>query len=87
MLWKDDAVATSWCAECKDYLCDNCVQAHKRVKLTKAHVWKTIIEFSSKTRSNLNLLVEEQFEALKNAMNVGCLLLHVTYNLDYLTEN
>lgn len=26
----DDAVATSWCVDCAEYICDICVQAHQR---------------------------------------------------------
>ncbi|XP_061181390.1 E3 ubiquitin-protein ligase TRIM33-like isoform X1 [Saccostrea echinata] len=29
--------ATSFCAECKEWLCDQCVIAHKRVRITKDH--------------------------------------------------
>ncbi len=28
---------TSWCAECEEHLCDECVKAHRRVKLTRDH--------------------------------------------------
>ena len=27
----------SWCAQCKEQLCDGCVKAHRRVKVTKDH--------------------------------------------------
>lgn len=37
----DDAVATSWCVECAEYICDSCVQAHQRLKITKDHTIKT----------------------------------------------
>lgn len=37
----DDAVATSWCVECSEYICDSCVQAHQRLKITKDHTIKT----------------------------------------------
>lgn len=36
----DDATATSWCVECSEYICDNCVQAHQRLKITKDHTIK-----------------------------------------------
>uniref|UniRef100_A0A3Q3XGF4 E3 ubiquitin-protein ligase TRIM71 n=1 Tax=Mola mola TaxID=94237 RepID=A0A3Q3XGF4_MOLML len=29
--------ATSHCLDCQEYLCDNCVRAHQRVRLTKDH--------------------------------------------------
>ncbi len=37
----DDASATSWCVECSEFICDNCVQAHQRLKITKDHTIKT----------------------------------------------
>lgn len=33
----DDTNATSWCVECAEYICDSCVQAHQRLKITKDH--------------------------------------------------
>lgn len=37
----DDANATSWCVECAEYICDSCVQAHQRLKITKDHSIKS----------------------------------------------
>ncbi|XP_056629753.1 E3 ubiquitin-protein ligase TRIM33-like [Diorhabda sublineata] len=36
----DDAVATSYCTDCSEFICDNCVQAHQRLKITKDHTIK-----------------------------------------------
>lgn len=36
----DDAPATSWCVECAEYICDSCVNAHQRLKITKDHTIK-----------------------------------------------
>ncbi|XP_037711126.1 transcription intermediary factor 1-alpha isoform X5 [Drosophila subpulchrella] len=36
----DGAVATSWCVDCSEYICDSCVQAHQRLKITKDHTIK-----------------------------------------------
>lgn len=36
----DDVAATSWCVECAEYICDSCVQAHQRLKITKDHTIK-----------------------------------------------
>lgn len=33
----DQTIATSHCTSCDDMLCDACVSAHKRVKLTRDH--------------------------------------------------
>ncbi len=34
---EENIPGTSYCVECSEYLCDQCVQAHRRVKLTKEH--------------------------------------------------
>ncbi|XP_023025015.1 E3 ubiquitin-protein ligase TRIM33 isoform X2 [Leptinotarsa decemlineata] len=36
----DDAFATSYCTDCSEFICDNCVQAHQRLKITKDHTIK-----------------------------------------------
>lgn len=36
----EDANATSWCVECSEFICDSCVQAHQRLKITKDHTIK-----------------------------------------------
>ena len=36
----DDANATSWCVDCSEFICDNCVKAHQRLKITKDHTIK-----------------------------------------------
>ncbi|XP_036393732.1 E3 ubiquitin-protein ligase TRIM71 [Megalops cyprinoides] len=36
--------ATSHCLDCQEYLCDNCVRAHQRVRLTKDHFIERLIE-------------------------------------------
>ncbi|KAG8303488.1 hypothetical protein J6590_007142 [Homalodisca vitripennis] len=35
-----DTAATSWCVECAEFICDGCVQAHQRLKITKEHTIK-----------------------------------------------
>ncbi|XP_030214981.1 transcription intermediary factor 1-beta [Gadus morhua] len=32
-----EAEATSWCVDCGEALCRGCVEAHKRVKVTRSH--------------------------------------------------
>jgi hypothetical protein len=34
---EENVGATSYCSECTEYLCDQCVQAHRRVRVTKDH--------------------------------------------------
>lgn len=36
----DEAPASSWCVDCSEFICDNCVQAHQRLKITKDHTIK-----------------------------------------------
>ncbi|XP_044735141.1 E3 ubiquitin-protein ligase TRIM33 isoform X2 [Chrysoperla carnea] len=43
----DEAIATSWCVNCEEYICDNCVQAHQRLKITKDHTIKPKDESSN----------------------------------------
>ena len=35
-------IAKKMCDECEEYLCEDCVKAHKRVKYTKDHSIKDI---------------------------------------------
>ncbi|XP_071955898.1 E3 ubiquitin-protein ligase TRIM33-like [Antedon mediterranea] len=35
---EDSAEATSYCQDCQEWLCDACVQAHFRVRVTKDHI-------------------------------------------------
>lgn len=50
----DDAAATSWCVECAEYICDSCVQAHQRLKITKDHTIKTKEEAITESQSTSN---------------------------------
>ncbi|XP_070562888.1 E3 ubiquitin-protein ligase TRIM33-like isoform X2 [Ptychodera flava] len=34
----DNATVTSYCDDCSEWLCDACVQAHQRVRVTKDHI-------------------------------------------------
>ncbi|XP_067615834.1 E3 ubiquitin-protein ligase TRIM33 isoform X3 [Eurosta solidaginis] len=43
----DNAIATSWCVDCSEYICDSCVQAHQRLKITKDHTIKPKEEANS----------------------------------------
>ncbi|RZF43717.1 hypothetical protein LSTR_LSTR004230 [Laodelphax striatellus] len=36
----ENATATSWCVECAEFICEACVQAHLRLKITKEHTIK-----------------------------------------------
>lgn len=38
----DRNIANKMCEDCDEYLCDDCVKAHKRVKVTKDHVIKDV---------------------------------------------
>ncbi|XP_058974109.1 E3 ubiquitin-protein ligase TRIM33 isoform X1 [Musca domestica] len=43
----DNNIATSWCVDCSEYICDSCVQAHQRLKITKDHTIKPKEEANS----------------------------------------
>ncbi|XP_054462228.1 E3 ubiquitin-protein ligase TRIM71 [Anoplopoma fimbria] len=46
--------ATSHCLDCQEYLCDNCVRAHQRVRLTKDHFIERLGENLHLGRVNVN---------------------------------
>uniref|UniRef100_A0A3P9IBI7 E3 ubiquitin-protein ligase TRIM71 n=1 Tax=Oryzias latipes TaxID=8090 RepID=A0A3P9IBI7_ORYLA len=46
--------ATSQCLDCQEYLCDNCVRAHQRVRLTKDHFIERLGESFHPSRVNAN---------------------------------
>uniref|UniRef100_A0A8D3BGI8 E3 ubiquitin-protein ligase TRIM71 n=1 Tax=Scophthalmus maximus TaxID=52904 RepID=A0A8D3BGI8_SCOMX len=46
--------ATSHCLDCQEYLCDNCVRAHQRVRLTKDHFIERLGESLHMGRVNAN---------------------------------
>ncbi|KAK3102602.1 hypothetical protein FSP39_012545 [Pinctada imbricata] len=48
----DSQEATSFCTDCKEWLCDQCVAAHKRVKLTKDHTIQTKEEAQNSVERN-----------------------------------
>lgn len=37
----EEPPATSYCVECSELICDNCVAAHMRLKITKDHTIKS----------------------------------------------
>lgn len=43
----DNATATSWCDNCEEFICQNCVEAHQRLKITKEHTIKPKNEMSN----------------------------------------
>ncbi|XP_065070724.1 E3 ubiquitin-protein ligase TRIM33-like isoform X1 [Rhopilema esculentum] len=46
---EDDSIATSFCMNCREWLCDACVQAHQRVKVTREHTIKSMEEYEKDT--------------------------------------
>uniref|UniRef100_A0AAQ4Q4Y4 E3 ubiquitin-protein ligase TRIM71 n=1 Tax=Gasterosteus aculeatus aculeatus TaxID=481459 RepID=A0AAQ4Q4Y4_GASAC len=46
--------ATSHCLDCQEYLCDNCVRAHQRVRLTKDHFIERLGDNLHLGRVNVN---------------------------------
>lgn len=47
----DNATATSWCVDCEEFICQNCVMAHQRLKITKDHTIKPKDEISMETEN------------------------------------
>ncbi|KAI8520409.1 hypothetical protein Bbelb_001630 [Branchiostoma belcheri] len=45
-------VATCWCRQCDDFLCQDCLTAHRRVKLTRDHDTLSLEELKSRSTSN-----------------------------------
>ncbi len=52
---EENADATSYCIDCGEYLCDQCVNAHKRVRITKDHTIQPKDEVSKTDDSAANL--------------------------------
>ncbi|XP_066547705.1 E3 ubiquitin-protein ligase TRIM71 [Amia ocellicauda] len=59
--------ATSHCLDCQEYLCDNCVRAHQRVRLTKDHFIERLVESlhlgSRTTNSNTPVTLSQSFHS------------------------
>lgn len=58
------------CTECHNLLCEECVQAHKRTRLTKSHQILTLIEvasgkFVAEIRERQKLMCDEHDETMK----------------------
>ena len=49
----ESSIANSLCRQCNEYLCDNCVRAHQRVRLTKDHTIVPLPSFEDVVRSAL----------------------------------
>ena len=47
---EDNSPATSYCLNCTDWLCDACVQAHQRVRVTKDHLIQSEEEYGMSER-------------------------------------
>lgn len=44
-------MVTAHCKDCSEYLCDNCVRAHQRVRITKDHRIISFIEEAAMMQS------------------------------------
>nr|XP_018670239.1 zinc finger protein isoform X1 [Ciona intestinalis] len=49
---EESAIAVRHCEECEEDLCEQCVTAHKRVKLTKEHILKSILDTELESAPN-----------------------------------
>ncbi|KAL3886969.1 hypothetical protein ACJMK2_026925 [Sinanodonta woodiana] len=50
-------IATGFCVECREYLCESCINSHKRIKIAKGHRILTIDEISKSPDIIMNLNV------------------------------
>lgn len=66
--------ATSHCLDCQEYLCDNCVRAHQRVRLTKDHFIEGLLEsfhLANRTNnSNTPVNISQSFHNSFSMLNV-----------------
>ncbi|KAF4103534.1 E3 ubiquitin-protein ligase TRIM71 [Onychostoma macrolepis] len=66
--------ATSHCLDCQEYLCDNCVRAHQRVRLTKDHFIEGLMEslhLANRTNnSNTPINISQSFHNSFSMLNV-----------------
>ena len=46
---EDESAASSFCLNCREWLCDACKQAHQRVKVTRDHVIKSRVEYEKES--------------------------------------
>ncbi|XP_076842365.1 E3 ubiquitin-protein ligase TRIM71-like isoform X2 [Brachyhypopomus gauderio] len=61
--------ASSYCLDCQEYLCGNCVRAHQRVRLTKDHFIKWLAEHLPPAQRGSDALVSPLFDGFRlNAM-------------------
>lgn len=52
---EDNAEATGQCSECKEFLCDKCTAAHRRVRVTREHQIIPLNELTTEDGNNNNL--------------------------------
>ncbi|KTG35129.1 hypothetical protein cypCar_00004682 [Cyprinus carpio] len=66
--------AASHCLDCQEYLCDNCVRAHQRVRLTKDHFIEGLLEslhLANRTNnSNTPINISQSFHNSFSMLNV-----------------
>lgn len=52
---EDNSEATGQCNECKEFLCDKCTAAHRRVRVTREHRIISLTELTTEEKGNNNL--------------------------------
>ncbi|XP_068214823.1 E3 ubiquitin-protein ligase TRIM33-like isoform X2 [Palaemon carinicauda] len=71
----DEAIATGLCTDCSEWLCDQCIQAHKRVKVTKDHIIKGKGDVDSDSSSSLKTQTKKSLFCnihTKEKLNLYC---------------
>lgn len=56
----DNNPAHSWCAECEEHLCDDCVKAHQRVKVTRDHSISAIVAQPKNIRTSASSVATKE---------------------------
>lgn len=67
---EDSASATGFCVDCQDWLCQTCIDAHQRVRVTKDHTIKTKDELEGEKPATLGqkyMFCENHKQVRRNA--------------------
>lgn len=63
----EGSMVTSHCKDCSEFLCDSCVRAHQRVRLTKEHRIVSFIEEAGRLRGDQGLVSQSPLSILSTS--------------------
>ncbi|XP_076804243.1 transcription intermediary factor 1-alpha-like isoform X1 [Clavelina lepadiformis] len=69
---EEKSLAVRFCQECDDYLCEDCLTAHKRVKLTKDHTLQLITGVTINEKSEETTLKQYCRKHVKEQIKLFC---------------